>query len=684
VEAQLNRPLSTGDSLFSDRGARAELEVGAATLRLDNDTSIELLNLDDDIAQFQITEGVLSLRVRQVFEGQTYEIDTPTLAFVVSQAGDYRVDIAPDGSSSMITIFDGNGDVYGENDASYQVTAGNSYRFHDSALRDYEILDIPRPDDFDDWVASRADRYGNSRSREYVSDDVIGYRDLDDYGSWDTVESYGAVWFPTRIDVGWAPYRYGHWAWIDPWGWTWIDNAAWGFAPFHYGRWAYIGNRWGWCPGPRRARSFYAPALVAFVGGSGWGVNVRAGSGPVGWFPLGPRDVYLPWYRSSRAYFTNVNVRNTTVINNTYITNVYNDYSAGRALRNVDYTYRANVNAVTAVPRQTFVNAQAVATSRVRVDRAMLQRSTVASRVAITPVAASIVGARAGRTAVRPNAAVLNRTVIARTAPAAKPAPIATRIAAIQRNGGQPLAIDQLRRTAKPAAAGRTATASPRVAVVGRDAVKTPKPLPAPSIGNRGANGTAVRAPVARPGARTAVPATTPSRRATPAPATRAGTPATTGDARTLRSSRFAPHAGAAAPTDRSPAPAATPRAARPAARTTAPAAAVPAIRTAPATRTPAPTRSIGAQPERRTIVTPTPRQPVERVAPQPRVERSMPQTRAQPAPRVERSAPRVEHSAPQTRAVRPAPAPRSERAAPAQRSAPTRTARPHKDKDKD
>jgi hypothetical protein len=114
-----------------------------------------------------------------------------------------------------------------------------------------------------------------------------------------------------------------------------VDDAPWGFAPSHYGRWVNVSNRWGWIPGPRNVRPVYAPALVAFVGGSGWSVSISLGGGsPIGWFPLGPREVYVPSYQASRDYFNRVNVTNT-VINNTTITNVYKNYSSGTI--NVDH-----------------------------------------------------------------------------------------------------------------------------------------------------------------------------------------------------------------------------------------------------------------------------------------------------------------------------------------------------------
>ncbi|MBN8480584.1 MAG: hypothetical protein J0L88_03220, partial [Xanthomonadales bacterium] len=463
VEASLNRPLVAGDGLYTDRASRVEMEVGAASVRLDERTNFRVLNLDDSIAQLELTEGVLNLRVRRVFEGETYEIDTPTLAFVIDQPGSYRVDIAPEGDSTMVTVFDGGGVVYGEDSASYAVRDGRSYRFNDTALRDYDVLDLPRQDDFDRWCYEREVRYDRSESRRYVSEEVIGYADLDDYGSWSTVETYGSVWFPSRVDVGWAPYRHGRWAWIDPWGWTWVDNSPWGFAPFHYGRWAYVGSRWGWVPGPRHVRPVYAPALVAFVGGSGFGVGIS--SGPVGWFPLGPRDVYVPWYRGSRDYFNRVNVRNTTIINNTYITNVYNDYSRGRAVTGFNYAYRNNDRAFTAVPRDAFVNSHAVDRSQLRMDRAQFGRGEVLSRVDVKPVAASFTAAPEVRNRARlPSSDVARRSVVARSAPPPRALDTQSRIREIERNGNQPLANAQLRELSSD----RRGDVGERVRVVGK------------------------------------------------------------------------------------------------------------------------------------------------------------------------------------------------------------------------
>ena len=646
-EASLNRPLIAGDGLYTDRASRVEMDVGAASVRLDERSNFRVLNLDDRIAQLELTEGVLNLRVRRIFDGETYEIDTPTLAFVIDEPGSYRVDIAPDGNSTMISVFDGGGTVYGENNASYALRDGQSYRFNDTSLRDYDAYDLPRQDDFDRWCYERDGRYERSESRRYVSEEVIGYADLDDHGSWSSVETYGSVWFPSRVDAGWAPYRQGRWSWIDPWGWTWVDNSAWGFAPFHYGRWAYVGTRWGWVPGPRHVRPIYAPALVAFVGGNNFGVQI-SGGGPVGWFPLGPRDVYVPWYRGSRDYFNNINVRNTTIINNTYITNVYNDYSRGRTVNNFNYAYRNNDRAFTAVPRDAFVNSRAVDRSQLRMDRAQFGRGDVLSRVDVKPVAASFTGTPEIRNRARlPSNDVVSRSVVARSAPAPRRLDVQSRIKEIERNGNQPLAVTQMRELSANRPNPGAARAE-RVRVVGSPGNAPSRASALPTREPGGRERSSVAGPEAKPGRVPDDARTTPRSRAPVATDDRGSQQVQPRDSnidrkeRRLPSSGYAPGRGGV---ERQPAargPSSDSDVAKPIERgntTRAPRNDLPERRLSPRDE-PAP---VVRQPERAQPTAIERRQAAPRQAP---VERSQP-VRSEPQ-RVERAPQRVEREAPQ------------------------------------
>ena len=452
---EVNRPMVIGDRLLTGDDGRAALELGDASVRIDNDTAFDFLNLTQDNVQVELSQGTLNLAVRQMANGENFEVDTPTVAFVAAQPGIYRIDDDPSGTGSMVTVFQGSGTVYGENGVSRRVAAGTSYRFNDSTLTSVDVNGLPRPDDFDRFSETRDanyDRYAQQQ-QQYVPPDMIGGDDLYQYGQWNDTPDYGNVWYPTSVPVGWAPYRYGHWAWIDPWGWTWVDDQPWGFAPFHYGRWAYISNRWGWVPGPVDVQPVYAPALVAFVGGSGFSLSIGlgGGGGPVGWFPLGPRDVYVPWFQASRNYFTNVNVTNirNVYVNKTIINNIYNDYSTNRTVninRYNRYTYRDMPNAVTAVPRNVFADARPVHPAALRLNRNQLARAEVATTPRVVPAAASL-GVR------RPTAqpAMLHgrrpfaRPVVARQAPPPRPVPFAARERVIEHQQGKPVTPQQMR-----------------------------------------------------------------------------------------------------------------------------------------------------------------------------------------------------------------------------------------------
>ena len=431
-----NRPLIRGDRLWTDRDARAEFLVGSAAIRLGSDTSAEILDLNDRIAQIQLTQGMLNLSVRRMDPGQIYEVDTPTLAFTINRAGRYRIDVDPYDDQTTIVVWEGAGVAYGEN-SSFPLRSGDTVRFYDTDLRDYEMYGLPRADDFDRYSLDRDRRLARSASLRYVDDDVVGYADLDEYGSWRPVHRYGTVWFPSRVDANWAPYRDGHWVWQEPWGWTWVDNAPWGFAPSHYGRWVYISHHWGWIPGPRNVRPVYAPALVAFIGGSGWSLSLSLGGGsPIGWFPLGPREVYVPSYQASHDYFTRVNVNNT-VINNTTINNVYNNYASGNInVTQVNYVNRSVAGAVTAVPSTVFVNAQPVRPAAIRLDRNAVTTGEITRVATIAPSVTSVIGA--GTTAgARPSREAFDRRVIAVNAPPPAERPFAAREKQLQKNPGQ-------------------------------------------------------------------------------------------------------------------------------------------------------------------------------------------------------------------------------------------------------
>jgi len=236
-------------------------------------------------------------------------ISTPAGDVRIYRPGIYRIDVGASPEAGgyppvEVTVLDGEADVPSP-DGFSPVEAGSAAYIYAGYYPD--VADAQEAA-IDDWARDREAQEHWDRQAAFPSF-VTGFEDLEDQGDFVDTADYGSVWFPRDVPADWAPYRYGHWAYVQPWGWTWIDDQPWGFAPFHYGRWAQFGRRWGWVPGRPTAEPVYAPALVAFVGGRGWSIGFGAGESAeaVGWVPLAPNEVYRPNYQVSSAYVRQVN-----------------------------------------------------------------------------------------------------------------------------------------------------------------------------------------------------------------------------------------------------------------------------------------------------------------------------------------------------------------------------------------
>jgi hypothetical protein len=494
--ATLNRPMTAGDSLWTGDRSRAEMHIGSTAIRVGGQTSVSFLNLDDRTVQIQLNSGTVDVRVRSLYGDDVFEVDTPNLAFTVLQRGDYRVTVDPDGSFTTITLRDGHGQITGGGQA-FLVDGGSQVQVSGTDYISYDIYDLPGRDGFDQWSRNRELREEHSQSARYVSPELTGSEDLDQNGTWRTDGNLGPVWVPTHVSREWAPYRDGHWAWVDPWGWTWVDDAPSGFVTSHYGRWAHVendgngGGGWAWVPPHREAnhdereyRPVYSPALVTFVGDSNASRDFGSGGG-VAWFALAPGEVYVPARQASPTYITNVNVTNT-VVQQTTITNVVNN--------NVQTTNYINQNvagAVTAVPRATFVNAQPVAQAAVRVAPSSITAAPAVHTAPVAPVRASVMGANKESTAnatpasapPKPPAAVVSRPIVAKVAPPPPPVAFAQKQQALQANPGKPLdaKAEQSLRAATPQPVERLVKTAPTAAAVKPVETSAKKPQPATS-----------------------------------------------------------------------------------------------------------------------------------------------------------------------------------------------------------
>lgn len=356
--AELNWPVSGGDRLRSDAQGRYEVRVGGITLRADDDTEVAIIALDDEDLVVEQLSGSLAIAFQTREQAETTEVRTPYGRVDFGRAGDYRIDLRHRPQQLVVTTRAGVAFVHAEN-LSIAVPEGRRGEIY-AGSEDY-LLGPERPDDFDGWVQAREERddRGRQQARRYVSPEMTGAESLSAYGTWSTVSDYGTIWTPHVQPVGWAPYRNGRWAWVHPWGWTWIDEAPWGFAPFHYGRWALVGSRWAWIPGHHAQQPVFAPALVVWVGGGNWSFSFSSGPA-VGWFPLAPHEVFIPPRRFSRHYVNRVN--RPHVAQRVIDTTVHHIHPGGRSFapHMREFRHRHDPRAVTIVRESALRQGHAV------------------------------------------------------------------------------------------------------------------------------------------------------------------------------------------------------------------------------------------------------------------------------------------------------------------------------------
>ena len=357
--ALVNWPLTTGDVISTGNNGRVELQVGSSLLQLAGGSVLEFVRLDDQRFVLRLLDGSLIARFRSSEAAREFELETRDGRFQLRDAGRYRFDV--DRSSVAGTAYSGAIQFVAQ-DVALAIGAGQRVQIRNGGRTQYQTS-VPLEDEFALWSSGRDRQYGTLAEPRYVSPEMTGAAELDAYGDWHETPAYGAVWFPRALPADWAPYRAGRWAWVEPWGWTWVGDEAWGFAPFHYGRWAYFRGAWGWVPGRRVVRPVYAPALVAWVGSPGGAVPGRAGARPaVGWFPLAPREVYVPAYRSSPRHLRALNsahLPNTAQLNEVTV-------APESVAARTRYTNHRLPQAVTAMPVEAMRQRQHVREAAIR------------------------------------------------------------------------------------------------------------------------------------------------------------------------------------------------------------------------------------------------------------------------------------------------------------------------------
>jgi hypothetical protein len=398
--AVVNTPLTTGDGIWTEPNARSEISLAGTRIRMEGATQLDMLALDDGQTRLQLAQGRIDVKTFAMDANLPYEIATPRGNIRLLQQGDYYVEAGSTEDPTRLGVRSGAAQIQALNGQVLAVRAGEVAEvMGDDAAPQLRTIKTAPPAPPAHW-ASR-DRQVVYDPPQYLAAGVTGYEDLNTYGDWINDGSYGRVWVPRSLPTGWAPYRTGHWAYVQPWRWTWIDEQPWGFAPYHYGRWANRGNRWVWVPPQRDVRPVYAPALVAFVGGTELAVTLgNQSAAPVGWFPLGPREVYVPSYTADRDYYRRLN--RSARVEDRVLEDRWQRAQRREAFTASREQTMMNQRFATVVPTSAFVRSQPVMRSALQVQPQAIAAAPVAPVAAPPAPTASVVSAAAAPTVATP------------------------------------------------------------------------------------------------------------------------------------------------------------------------------------------------------------------------------------------------------------------------------------------
>jgi hypothetical protein len=435
--AGVNRPLTAGDQLWSAHASRAEIQLASAAIRLGENTVAMVLTLSDSTLQLRLSAGTAGISLRSLETGTWFEIDAPNAAISVLQPGRYRINVDAAGATT-VALRSGRARIVGSSGQSISLQGGQAMRFMANGAT--EVVPLGLADDFERWCDSRERRATSaSRNAQFFPSDTVGAQELEDYGQWSVDPDYGELWYPDDLPQDWAPYRYGSWLWVAPWGWTWVDEAPWGFAPFHYGRWTYRNRRWGWAPPTPGNAAIYAPATVAWIGGRAVGDTLLAAGGlGIGWLPLAPGEVAVPAYGVSLRYLETLNRNNSAGISARYVERIFQNPALQGRYANRVAPYATSVTSI-----DKFTSGRLITAWLIAPPPSWRDAAAVPLPPSVAPRRQSVLGLNDGTRASRPPAGISDRSVIAQRPPAPAVVALERQLDALHANGDRPLTLRQ-------------------------------------------------------------------------------------------------------------------------------------------------------------------------------------------------------------------------------------------------
>ena len=244
--AMINTPLTSGDSIWTEPNAKSEVSVAGSRVRMDGGTQLNMLAIDDSQTQLQVGQGRIDIKNFSFNPNVPYQVVTPRGTVSLRQQGDYYVEAGSTQDATRLGVRAGTAQIQTLNGQTAVVNPGQVAEIYgDTGALQVRTLNTAPPAQPAYWAA-RDRQISYDVPTQYLSAGITGYEDLNAYGSWSNDSQYGNVWTPRSAPAGWQPYKNGHWTYVKPYGWTWVDDQPWGYAPSHYGRWANRNNQWVW------------------------------------------------------------------------------------------------------------------------------------------------------------------------------------------------------------------------------------------------------------------------------------------------------------------------------------------------------------------------------------------------------------------------------------------------------
>jgi hypothetical protein len=347
--AVVNLPLSNQSQLRTGVQSRAEVRLGGTALHLGAISEISLVTVADDRLLVDMRRGQLSLRVPRLAPGDQVDVVVGEWRLAIAAPALVHVGHFSVARRINVRVFEGSVQLLHEGREPLVLGAGQQGVL-DTRVNAWVSQGPAERLPLDGWAQQRLAKADLPTTATRLEADITGGEMLELHGRWRDDPRLGPMWLPPGVDAEWAPYRFGQWVWLPPWGWTWVDAAPWGFATTHYGRWMFTAGRWAWLPGSPSVRQAWAPALVGFYGAGASGEIV-------GWYPLAPGEAYRPAFAATAALQQRYNAGGSK--------------AAGTAPA-ASHRYAQTLFANTAVPRESFGQHPVDSAAQVAISPAVL------------------------------------------------------------------------------------------------------------------------------------------------------------------------------------------------------------------------------------------------------------------------------------------------------------------------